>query len=45
MIIVIWKESDVVEIGTTKGDNKESLLERLSEMRRLPEIPEIHDLE
>lgn len=34
------QESDVVEIGTTKGDNKESFLERISEMRRLPDISE-----
>jgi hypothetical protein len=34
-----------VEIGTTKGDNKESFLERISEMRRLPDIPETFELE
>ena len=34
------QESDVVEIGTTKGENKESFLDRLSEMNKLPNIPE-----
>ena len=46
-IIYIFKpkESDVVEIGTMKGDNKESFLERVSEMRRLPDIQENLDQE
>jgi hypothetical protein len=28
----------VVEIGTTKGDNKESILQRASDMQRLPDF-------
>lgn len=37
-ILINFQESDVVEIGTTKGENKESFLERQSEMNKLPDF-------